>query len=85
MKNKTNLKEHIKENKSLDWCDLAYKIICLEDELFNLNNYLTKQTKAMYLQVIEDCESEKSLRVSNQFNGSRYLQKQVEKEMFSEE
>lgn len=82
---KNNLKEHIKENKILDWCDLAYKIICLEDELFNLNKYLTKETKTMYLQVIEDCESEKSLRVKEQFNGSKYLQKQVEKEMFLED
>lgn len=85
MKNKTSFEQHIKENKSLDWCDLAYKIIQLEDELFNLSEFLDEKEKNTYLQIIDDCESEKNFRLNKMFNHSKYIQKQAENTMFSDE
>lgn len=84
-KTSSSFDDHIKENKSLDWCDLAYKITCLEIELFNLRDYLDKESISIYLRVIKDCEIEKTARLNKQFNYSKHLKNQLENTILSEE
>ena len=82
---KTSFDKHIKENKTLDWDELSYKIICLENELYSIINYISIENKATYEQVIDDCNNEKTLRVRKMFNYSNHLRKQLENTLLSEE
>jgi hypothetical protein len=82
---KFSLKKHQLENKQLDWCELAHKIMTLENELHTLGEYLDPEHIKQYQLVIEDCEEEKASRVVDTFDYERYINQQTSSAILSEE